>query len=189
MYRCLWRLAAANFAATGLTFGVMTGAAGATPIASAVPDGNGSLTSVVCSPALTGGAFPYTASTKFPPPMFPTGQCGNTFAWGYTVSGNATGQAEWDSPNAAGMTCSAQAWIPDSDSNDPNAQYFFFDGSHYLGNDAFINQEKVTNNWVNITNNGSFPISSRMRVTLNDHNPFGQSGKYEAAYAVKFICT
>jgi len=42
---------------------------------------------------------------------------------------------------------------------------------------------------VNVTNNTSFPITSRMRVTLSDHNPKGQAGWYIAAYAVRFICT
>jgi len=28
----------------------------------------------------------------------PSAERGNGFAWGFTVSGNATGQARWDSP-------------------------------------------------------------------------------------------
>jgi hypothetical protein len=173
-------------AAAALAIGLVTATASAA-VASA--DGNGSHIYTVCSPRLTGTAFPEPGSTGHPPPIYPSGQCTSTFAWGYTVSRNPTGQAEWDSPNVNGMSCTADAWIPDSHSNDPNAQYYFYDGSHYLGNDAFVNQESVTNNWVNVTNNSSFTISSDMRITLNDHNPEGQAGWNEAAYAVRFICS
>jgi hypothetical protein len=139
---------------------------------------------VVVCPTLSGGAFPFSASTRFPPPV-----CGGTFAWGFTVSGSATGQAEWDSPFVGGWFCTAQAWIPDSHSNDPNAQYYLFDGSRYLANDSFVNQNATTNGWTDVSNGTSFHVTDHMRVTLNDHNPFGQGGWYIAAYAVRFFCS
>jgi hypothetical protein len=145
-----------------------------------------------CAPTLTGGAFPYTATTGTPPPDLPSsGKCGNSFAWGFTVSGNATGQAEWTGPNlGSGYSCTANAWIPDSHSDDPNAQYYVYTGSHYLANDAFVNQENVTNNWVNVTNGTSFQLTDGpLRITLSDHNPNGQAGWYEGAYAMWFVCT
>lgn len=141
---------------------------------------------IICHPSQTNNnsAFPYTASTGSPPPS-----CDGRFAWGFTVSGSATGQAEWDSPFVGpGWTCAAQAWVPDSHSNDPNAQYFVFDGNHYLANDAFINQGAITNNWSRLFNNTWFPISDHMRITLSDHNPNGQGGWYIAAYALQFLC-
>jgi hypothetical protein len=51
-----------------------------------------------------------------------------------------------------------------------------------------VNQQDTTNGWVNIANNDWFPTTDHMVVTLSDHNPFGESGKYEAAYAVQFLC-
>jgi len=51
-----------------------------------------------------------------------------------------------------------------------------------------VNQEQTTNGWVNIANNTWFPINDHMVVTLSDHNPLGQAGWYEAAYAVQFLC-
>jgi hypothetical protein len=145
-----------------------------------------------CAPTLTGGAFPYTATTGTPPPALPSsGKCGNSFAWGFTVSGSATGQAEWVGPNlGSGYSCTASAWIPDSHSNDPNAQYYVYSGSQYLANDAYVNQEGVTNNWVNVTNGTSFQLTNGpLRITLSDHNPFGQANWYEGAYAMWFVCS
>jgi hypothetical protein len=170
------------------------GAAVSTPVSYAsaskapiVP--NNQLTWTVCHPSQTNGnsAFPYTATVRDQTHLPPT--CNAVFAWGFTVSGSATGQAEWDSPFVGpGLTCAAQAWVPDSHSNDPNAQYFIFDGSTYLANDAFINQGAITNTWSRLFNNTWFPISNHMRVTLSDHNPKGQAGWYIAAYAVQFLC-
>src|SRR5258708_8654359 len=138
---------------------------------------------VQCQASPSGSAFPHGATTGFAPPT-----CGNSFAWGFTVSGSPTGQAQWDSHFLGNWSCTAYAWIPDSHSNDPNAQYYIWDGSRYLANDAFVNQEGTTNGWVNVTNNTYFQVSDHMRITLNDHNPKGQSGWYIAAYAMDFAC-
>jgi hypothetical protein len=151
------------------------------------------ITWIICYPSQTNSnsAFPYTASTHYPAPSCsdPNNPNYGVFAWGYTVSGSATGQAEWDSPFVGpGWTCAAQAWVPDSHSTDPNAQYYIFDGNNYLANDAFINQGAITNNWSRLFNNTWFPISDHMRVTLSDHNPKGQGGWYIAAYALQFLC-
>jgi len=51
-----------------------------------------------------------------------------------------------------------------------------------------VNQENTTNGWVNIANNTWFPTSDQTVITLSDHNPVGQAGWYEAAYAVQFLC-
>lgn len=176
--------------ATSLAIGLLTatiGAASAAPISSARPDGPITVIYTVCSPSPPPGlaGFPNTGHTTHLPP----GCTNNSFAWASTVSGNATSHEQWLSPNASGFICSAQAWIPDSASNDPNAQYYFYDGSHYLGNDAFVNQENVTNNWVNVTNNSGFAITTQMKVTLSNGNPMGKAGWAVGAYAMRFICT
>lgn len=171
------RLLLATSATALALFGVTTWAAPA----QATPAN--ALTYISCHPSLSGTAFPYTATTAFPPPS-----CDGAFAWGFTVSGNATGQAVWDSPFVGTWTCAAQAWVPDSVSNDVNAQYYIFDGSRYLGNDAFIDQSNITNNWSRLFNNTWFTIHNHMRITLSDHNPMGQGNQYIAAYAIQFLC-
>ena len=182
-------------AAMALVAGLAASSASAAPARSAVVAGTTKpaysmgLSFVECTPTLYGTAFPYTATTGFPPDALGGRTCGNSFAWGYTVSGDATGYAEWDGGlPPRGGSCTAEAWIPDSHSDDPNAQYYIWDGTRYLGNDAFVNQDKVSNNWVNITNNTRFQITDHLRITLSDHNPAGEAWWYEAAYAVLFSC-
>jgi hypothetical protein len=185
MRKRLYRLLLAGVAFSGLAFALLTTPASASTAGSAsVPrlPGDG-FHYTQCQPSLSGSAFPYRAGTGSPPPG-----CGSSFSWGFTVSGSPTGQAQWDSHFLGNWSCTAYAWIPDSHSNDLNAQYYIWDGSHYLANDAFVNQEGTTNGWVNVANNTYFHVSDHLRVTLNDHNPKGQSGLYIAAYAMDFAC-
>jgi hypothetical protein len=179
-----------SLAATAITAAAALGLMAA-PAHASIP---GVVEYTQCAPTQTNSnsAFPYTATTGTPPTALPSStKCGNSFAWGFTVSGSATGQATWTGPNlGSSYSCTANAWIPDSHSNDPNAQYYVYTGSHYLANDAFVNQEGVTNNWTNVTNGTSFQLTSGpLVITLSDHNPNGQANLYEAAYAMWFVCS
>jgi hypothetical protein len=147
---------------------------------------------IQCMPYLSGGAFPHpgTQATGNPPGLTGFGgTCGRSYSWGYTVSGTATGQAEWDSVFGGGLNCRAFAFIPDNHSNDPNAQYYLWDGNRYLANDASFNQESLTNQFGGMFKNTDFfRINENMRVTLSDHNPNKQPGWNIAADAMIFQC-
>jgi len=141
-----------------------------------------------CHPSsLTGTAFPYTAYLGITPP----GNCDSRFDWGYTVTGYHTGMATWESNFYAfygTLQCRVEAFIPDNHAGTYNAQYFIYDGSTYLANDAFVNQNASTN-WVNIYGTGYLPIHDHMVVTLDDQDPMqGGSGQTIAAYALRFSC-
>lgn len=104
--------------------------------------------------------------------------------------GKRDGQAAWTGPNlGTGYSCNASAWIPDSHSNDPNAQYFVFTGSHYLANDANVNQENVTSNWVNVTNGTSFPLTNGSCALRSMSTTRRPAGWYEGGYAMLFVCS
>jgi hypothetical protein len=103
------------------------------------------------------------------------------------VSGAATGSATWDSI-LVGPWCRAFAFVPDNNSNDPNAQYYVWDGSRYLANDAFFDQQSLTNQFGHVAGTGFFHVNDHLRITLNDHNPFNQANFVVAADAMVFEC-
>jgi hypothetical protein len=117
-------------------------------------------------------------------------ECPRSYSWGFTVSGPATGTVSWDSPIRGAFRCAAYAFVPDDNSNDHNAQYFLFDGSRYLANDAFFTQDTLTDTFGQIYHGSPFfSVSDHLRVTLNDHNPLNEAGHLLAADAMAFVCT